>query len=128
MKNDQNGFTLIEVIVSIFILSLIAAPLISLLAFGLHEYQGARERTKQVYGVQEILEPILDPTENVPSSTGDYIPHPRWPQYEYRIDIRPHYGASLNQVTVMLRPLDNPEQIIELTTLKARRKLSAPDW
>jgi prepilin-type N-terminal cleavage/methylation domain-containing protein len=128
--NDQKGFTLVEVLVSIFILSLIAVPLITMLTFGLHEFQGARERTKKVYAVQGLLEPVLDPAEGVPVrpvSTEEFIPHPRWPQYEYRIIIRPYYGASLNKISVELREKDKPDQIIELTTLKARRKLYVPD-
>lgn len=127
MLNDQKGFTLVEVLVSIFILSLIAAPLISMLTFALHEFQGARERTKKAFAAQGLLEPLLDPTGSVPVSIEEFIPHPRWPQYEYRIIIRPHYGASLSKVTVELRAIDEPDQIIELTTLKARRKLYVPD-
>lgn len=125
--NDQKGFTLVEVLVSIFILSLIAVPLISMLTFGLHGLQEARERTKKVYSVQGLLEPLLDPIVSVPVNAGEFQPHPDWSQYEYRLLVRPHYGASLNKIIVELREKDKPDQIIELTTLKARRKLYVPD-
>lgn len=126
MTGNEKGFTLVEILVSIFILSLIAAPVISMLSFSVYEYREAGERTKQVYAVQGLLEQVLNPTGNFPVTDQEFKPHPQRSQYEYRITVTPHYGASLNMVTVELRAKDNPEQILEFTTLKARRKLYVP--
>ncbi|NLC77007.1 MAG: prepilin-type N-terminal cleavage/methylation domain-containing protein [Clostridia bacterium] len=123
---DQDGFSLVEVLVCLFILSLVAGPLISLLLSALQEYMVAWERTEAVYTAQSFLEPLLNQTLLSPNGTEGFCPHPSLPNYEYRITITPYMGPGLDQITVELKEKDRQETMLVLTTLKARRKLYVP--
>lgn len=120
----QAGFSLLEVLVSIFILSLVVGPFISLFVQSLHHYYKAGERTQALFVTQGLVESLLDLQLGFPSTSQEFKEHPQWPQYEYRIIIVPYQGASLKKITVELREKDNPDKAISLITLKARRKSS----
>lgn len=122
---EQAGFSLIEVLVSIFILSLVAGPFISLLLRSFHDYYGAGERTQATYELQGIMESLLD-THLEQFYIEEFREHPELSQYEYRVTVLPHLGASLAKITVELREQAHPEKVISLVTLKGRRKFIVP--
>lgn len=122
LLKEEAGFSLIEVLISIFILSLVAGPFVSLLTFAFQEYQMARDENQAVYVLQGVLENLLEQS-TTPTSTNGFIVHPEWPQYEYKIVVVPHIGIFLQEITVELREINQPDQIISFTTLKAWRKI-----
>lgn len=122
VKNEA-GFSLIEILIGIFILSLVAGPLISLLAFAFQEYQMARNETQTIYILQGILETNLEHSA-ISTSTDGFVMHPEWPQYEYKVVVEPHIGIFLQKITVELRESSQPDQVISFTTLRAWRKIN----
>lgn len=118
----EKGFSLMEVVVAVFILFLVAGPLVSLLTVSLKTCFQAGENTRAVQVAQGILEKLLEPsTEAV--STGAFAIHPDWPEYEYRVTVTPEAGVGLQRITVEVQPAGQPEDVIIFTTLKTRRKL-----
>lgn len=117
----EEGFSFIEVVVAIFILSLTAGPLISLLTVSWQACLTAWQHTQATYLAQGILETILDQSAAA-AGTGEFVTHPDWPQYEYRVTVEPHVDILLHRVTVELRKAGQSEDVISFTTLEVRRK------
>lgn len=122
--SNNQGFSLLEILLSISILALVAGPFVSLIGKSLTNYQDGREGTKAIYEAQGLLEEVMMELdkEDFPTWDTEYRLHPRWPEWEYRVLKNPHMGTALQEITVEIRETKNIERKVIFVSLKARRK------
>ncbi len=129
-RHRHGGFTLIEVVVAMAILSMVATSTLGGLLYALADSRRAYDRAQAAAWVQSELDflrlqgyGIAISTRTVDQTTGyipDYgaIPEPRIPAgfYDAVIDVSQVTGLPLKQLTVRLRQTEGSPWYTILTT------------
>ncbi|MFZ5688133.1 MAG: type IV pilus modification PilV family protein [Bacillota bacterium] len=119
IKNEQ-GLTLVEVLVAIIIIGVALVPVMSMFATGLFTYSKAGTDTLAVNLAQGILEEVMAlPYDSVVSRpTADYTGQ----SYQYEIVVLDYNPARrLKEVRVAVWPQDDPAKRTEVVTLVGGR-------
>ena len=123
LVTENKGFILLELALSIFLLSIIIFPLTSLLINSVKIYSLVKEETEAIFLSQSILESLWGkdyPLTSLTSKNEEFIEHPDLPDYEYQLFITPYSGNTLYEITIILRSKIKPHKKIFLRTLEAR--------
>ncbi|KKM10860.1 hypothetical protein SY88_11445 [Clostridiales bacterium PH28_bin88] len=120
---DEEGLTLVEVVVAILILGVALVPVMSMFSSGLLVYSKAKEDTIALALAQGKMEELFAvPSANLDNEGPQSFPG-EFASYAYRVEVG-NYGdpmLKLIQVTVIVYPQDNPAKETRLVTLMGGR-------
>lgn len=117
---NQNGYLLMEIVISLFVITLILVPFLGLLVNGVAYYTSAGETTVLVNLAQAQMELILDSPFQGLVSTGGFQTCAHNHDYEYVTHITFHGQDNLKEITVEVRARNNPDKKIRIVTLRAK--------
>ncbi|MFA5535572.1 MAG: hypothetical protein WDA53_00175 [Bacillota bacterium] len=119
---EQSGLVLIEIVLSLLLISLVLMPLTSLFIGSNKIFSNSREMTKAIFLAQEILEESLGRDLQYLSENRDFQNHPVFTDYKYRVDIAPYQGNNLFKITVTLQEITNSRVSCTLSTIRTMEK------
>ncbi|MGI6552864.1 MAG: type IV pilus modification PilV family protein [Bacillota bacterium] len=116
---NQKGYLLLEIIVSLFIITLVLIPFLGLLMNGAIYYSSAGETTMLVNLAQAQMELLLDTPFPGMISTEGFQTCSIHDDYEYVANVSFYELSNLKKIILEVRARDNPAKKMRLVTLWA---------
>jgi len=123
LKDDQ-GFTFIEVIVSLLIMVVALVPMMDLFAAGRENYGRAGETTTAINLAQEKLEELKDMKASlITANPSSWISFSEAPSYRYQVEVtRVNNMLQLYKVEVRVQYVfSGEERVVSLSTYSGNR-------